>query len=286
MKRNNIIKIFAGCLGLTLILALLFWAKSSPWAKISAGQRETFFEQFFIAGGPVVWFVLFPMSLVTVYLMLEYTLSINRRRLLPQGIGDFLSRMAEHKDGWELLGDLKGKNDLVSSAIRESFEKGAGDWFRTRSMITESFQEHATKLMRRIEWLNLIGSVSPMVGLFGTVFGMIKLFNAIVTAGGQPQPAQLADGIGVALVTTFWGLFIAIPALAVYGIFRNNIERIVSDAVSETEKILPGLQRCMTRSAKPVEKLQPVKMEKVPVVAMKEKSQVKAQVGTTVKKKQ
>jgi biopolymer transport protein ExbB len=111
-----------------------------------------------------------------------------------------------------------------------------------KSSIQESLHDRAGALLRKIEWLNLIGAVSPMVGLFGTVFGMIKLFNAIVSAGGQPQPAQLADGIGVALVTTFWGLFIAIPALAMHGIFRNRIEALVSEAVTKSENFLPLLR--------------------------------------------
>ena len=104
--------------------------------------------------------------------------------------------------------------------------------------------------MRKIEWLSLIGNVSPMVGLFGTVFGMIKLFDTIVVAGGQPQPAQLAGGISVALVTTFWGLSIAIPALAIYGVFRNRIETLVSDAVIEAENIMPKIRRVLIRQQK------------------------------------
>jgi biopolymer transport protein ExbB len=102
--------------------------------------------------------------------------------------------------------------------------------------------------MRKIEWLSLIGSVSPMVGLFGTVFGMIELFNSVVMAGGQPQPAQLAEGISVALVTTFWGLLIAIPALAVHGIFRQKIETLASDAVVQLENITPYLGKYTIKS--------------------------------------
>ena len=95
-----------------------------------------------------------------------------------------------------------------------------------------------------------------MVGLFGTVFGMIKLFNAIVQAGGQPQPAHLAGGISVALVTTFWGLFIAIPALTVHGIFRNRIEALVSEAATEAENIMPQIQ--ISSNMKRPSQIQPV----------------------------
>ena len=100
-----------------------------------------------------------------------------------------------------------------------------------------------------------------MVGLFGTVFGMIKLFNAIVVSGGQPQPAQLADGISVALVTTFWGLFIAIPALAAHGIFRNRIESLISDAVTEAASVMPQIRVCLLRQqqAAKARKAEPIK---------------------------
>ena len=81
-----------------------------------------------------------------------------------------------------------------------------------------------------------------MIGLFGTVVGMIKLFNTIVVTAGQPQPVQLADGISVALVTTFWGLIIAIPALGIHGVFRNRIEAVAGDAVVEAENIITQIR--------------------------------------------
>ena len=72
---------------------------------------------------------------------------------------------------------------------------------------------------------------------------MIKLFNAVVISGGQPSPVQLADGISVALVTTFWGLFIAIPALAIHGVFRNRIETLVNEAVGEADDIIVTIRK-------------------------------------------
>jgi biopolymer transport protein ExbB len=214
------------------------------------GQTPTFLEQFVVAGGPIVWFVLLPMSLFMVYLAVDYSLCIRRKKLLPddacRGIVE-----AVRRSGTEALDTSIGDaDDLVSIAVVRAVSQGRGDWFRMRNLLFESLEEQALKLLRKVEWVNLIGSVSPMVGLFGTVFGMIKLFNAIVTAGGQPQPAQLAAGISVALVTTFWGLLIAIPALAVHGVFRNRIEMLVSAATTEAEKVLPEIIRSLRRSEK------------------------------------
>lgn len=273
MRINNLIRLFMLPAALLVVAVVIIAAKNIDPNAVAAGQRQSFFEQFFIAGGPVVWFVLFPMSLLTVYFVVEHTLTINRKYLL--GNTEQLKNKIETFDIQRLRQIVSERRDLVCIALCDALDKGRGDWFRMRSILQESLQDQAGKLFRKIEWLNLIGSVSPMVGLFGTVFGMIKLFNAIVSAGGQPQPAQLADGIGVALVTTFWGLFIAIPALAVYGIFRNRIETLVSEAVTQSEEIIPLLRSVLKETATDRTSPEAVKFKKVPIVPLQEESSKK-----------
>lgn len=226
-----------------IVLAVIFvLGHSTVQTDSQQIEKQTFLEQFVIAGGPIVWFVLLPMSLLAMYLAIDYSLTICRKKLVPQGIGSKIADVIKNKDYNNLQQSLSGKEDFVSVAVLEATVKGKTDWFRIRSVLAESFQDQALILLRRIEWINLIGNVSPMVGLFGTVFGMIKLFNAIVVAGGQPQPAALAGGISVALVTTFWGLFIAIPSLAIYGVFRNRIETLISDAVVEADDVMAQIK--------------------------------------------
>ena len=243
MRNNFLLKVFflivlaAGLGAMVFVLRNLLMA-----APAGTAESPTFLKQFVIAGGPVVWFVLLPMSVITVFLAVEYSLTIRREKVLPAGIGAALIGKMRRFGLAKLVSKISQQDDFVSTAVIKAVTDSSGDWFRTRSLIVESLQEQAMVLTRKIEWLSLIGNVSPMVGLFGTVFGMIKLFNAIVIAGGQPQPAQLADGISVALVTTFWGLFIAIPALALHGVFRNRIEVLISDAVTEAENIMPQLK--------------------------------------------
>lgn len=226
-----------------LVVALIAALRSqSGGSAAAAGQSQTLFEQFVVAGGPIVWLVLLPMSLVAVYLAVEYCLSIRRERLVPRGVGGGIIEQTQRFGAGQLPAKIAEQDDFVSTAVVRAINKGGGDWFRMRNLLFESLQEQALRLGRRIEWLNLIGNVSPMVGLFGTVFGMIKLFNAIVIAGGQPQPAQLAEGISVALVTTLWGLFIAIPSLAIHGVFANRIETLLSDSMAEAENVLTEMR--------------------------------------------
>lgn len=243
MKKFPVKAVFLiSALAAVLILMLTSTRIASVDAAGQMAVHKSFFQQFIIAGGPIVWFMLLPMSLVTVYLAAEYSLTIRRKKLLPAGTADQILTAIRKSNPNPLKADFTKNDDMLSIAITRTLTQGRGDWFRMRSVVAESLQDQAWQLMRKIEWVNLIGNISPMVGLFGTVFGMIKMFNAIVYAGGQPQPAQLAGGISVALVTTFWGLFIAIPAIAVYGIFRNRIETLASDAVAEAEEIMSKIR--------------------------------------------
>ncbi len=247
MRKNFLLKTFLLLITLAAVLAVIIATMRADFrgAAMETAQTQTLFEQFVIAGGPIVWFILLPMSLVMVYLAAEHGITIRRKKLLPSGTGPRVIKMVQQFGHEQLAARIAERDDFVSTAVVSAINQGRGDWFRMRNALFESLQEQASRLMRKIEWVNLIGNVSPMVGLFGTVFGMIKLFNAIVIAGGQPQPAQLAEGISVALVTTFWGLFIAIPALAIHGVFRNRIETLISDAVVEAENIIPQIRHSL-----------------------------------------
>ena len=255
MSKGNLTKtIFLACaaLGVAAVLATAWRVDFSSGAAAGWARPRTYFEQFFTAGGPVVWFILLPMSVVTVYLATEYFISIRRRRLLPDDISGTIVSAAQQSGLSQLPARLADGEDFISVAITRAVAQGGGDLGRMRNLAAESLQEQAMKFLRKIEWVNIIGNVSPMVGLFGTVLGIIKMFNAIAAVSGQPHPSQLAGGISVALVTTFWGLMIAIPALTIHGFFQNRIETLACEAAEESEKLLLQLAR-MLREQKLVE---------------------------------
>ena len=102
----------------------------------------------------------------------------------------------------------------------------------------EASEERTTKLLRQIEWLNLIGNISPMLGLFGTVWGMILAFQTLAASGGTADPVKLSDSIGIALVTTLLGLAIAIPALAVYAVMRNRVDAVTSESMVAAQDLI------------------------------------------------
>ncbi len=95
---------------------------------------------------------------------------------------------------------------------------------------------------RRIEHLNVIGNISPMLGLLGTVIGMLRCFNEISHMAGAIEPKQLAGGIFEALVTTCMGLIVAIPSLYCYAIFRNRIDEYTGEAALEAEQLMSSFK--------------------------------------------
>jgi len=243
--KSFIIKIIILSLVLAVVASVVISSTAGKPADEERTASKTFFSQFVVAGGPIVWFVLLPMSIVTLSVAAEHVFSIRRKKLAPPETAAELASLIRRFGPGQLQARLSGRDDLVSTAVEKAIGSFSTERRIThfRTLVAESLQEQTLRLLRKIEWANIIGNVAPMVGLFGTVFGMIKAFNSIVIAGGQPQPAQLAEGISIALVTTFWGLLIAIPALSIYGIFRNRIETLASEAAMQAEMVVSEIIR-------------------------------------------
>lgn len=125
----------------------------------------------------------------------------------------------------------------------------------------DAADEETAKRLRKVDFLNVVGQLAPMAGLFGTVYGMILAFQSIVSAGGNADPVLLAGGIGTALVTTFWGLVVAIPALMGYAVIRNRILNASEEVIAEVTKLIrpfdADLQKASAPAAKPASSIEP-----------------------------
>ena len=125
-----------------------------------------------------------------------------------------------------------------STVLRSALERAPGGHEAMLAGLEQAATEVMATRVRRVEILNVIGQVSPMLGLFGTVYGMILAFQSIVSSGGNADPVLLAGGIGTALVTTFWGLVVAIPALSGYAVLRGRLDATLAEAIGEAETLV------------------------------------------------
>lgn len=266
MNKGLFLKLISLIAALAVIAVMLITASRTDFSSSAAGwsRPKTYFEQFFIAGGPVVWFILLPMSIITVYLTVEYCLTIRRRNLLPDDISGVITTTLRQAGFSQLPSQLADRNDFLSVAVAGAIAQSGGDLAKMRPLINESLQEQALGLLRKIEWANILGNVSPMIGLFGTVLGIIKMFNAMAAVGGQPHPSQLAGGISIALVTTFWGLMIAIPALTVHGVFQNRIEMLAGESAKQAEILLSQMSRIIREQRQTLKAKSPQSIVEIP----------------------
>lgn len=146
-------------------------------------------------------------------------------------------------------GNTAGAAELIrtdDSFLGQVVAAGLGKLDRGHSHAVEAMQEvgeeETMKMEHNLSYMALIGSVSPMIGLLGTVQGMIRAFRTIATSGTTPKPSELAGDISTALFTTLAGLAIAIPAIAIFNILRNRVQRLTLQVSVTSEELIERFQ--------------------------------------------
>jgi biopolymer transport protein ExbB len=127
-----------------------------------------------------------------------------------------------------------------------------GGWPEIEKGMEDAAAEQAARLFRKVEYLSVVGNIAPMVGLLGTVVGMLIAFKEVADTEGSAGAAQLAEGIYQALVTTVVGLIIAIPSLGAFAVLRNRVDQFVAEASYAALHALSPLKRA--RVAEPPRK--------------------------------
>ena len=204
-----------------------------------------------LGNGVVV--VLLILSLASVYFIVEHSMTITRQRLIPRGVLDELERLIAHGEVHRAIQLCQSKDSysLATEVIHAGLDRYQNSEFgfaEYRAAVEEAGEDQTGKLYRRTEALNVISAIAPMLGLLGTVLGMIESFNTIAAKEGMAQPQDLAGGIGEALITTFLGLMVAIPSMVALSYFRNKIDSLVSEAGKRVERIMTPLGRKKSKS--------------------------------------
>lgn len=178
------------------------------------------------------------LSFTMVALTVMNFLTARRESVLPVAlIEGFDAQLSEkrYQDAYELA---KNDDSFLGQVLSAGLAKLSKGYEQAIEAMQEEGEEENMKMEHRLSYLALIGTISPMVGLFGTVWGMIAAFRVIAVGGGTPKPAELAAGISTALFTTLLGLAIAIPAIAIFNILKNRIDRLVLEVGIVSEELM------------------------------------------------
>jgi biopolymer transport protein ExbB len=193
----------------------------------------------FLAGG-IVGMVIVLASLVATALIVENFLSIRQDRMIPPDLVETLQEHIQAKKYGDAQKACAEDGSFIAYVIGAGLSQVGSmfGFFDMQNAMQEVSEREVSKLYRKIEYLSFIASTAPLLGLLGTVTGMIATFNRIAQTEGTARPSQLAGGISEALVTTFEGLIVAIPAMFFVAFFRRRIDSFVAEAEAAVEKLM------------------------------------------------
>ena len=197
------------------------------------------------AGGPIMWPIIL-CSIAAAAIILERMWTLQEKRVLP---GDLVQKI------WQLV-EANQINDKIIAALEQNsplgkvLAAGLANRHRPREIMMERLEDAGRHVVHELErFLNTLGTiagVSPLLGLLGTVTGIIKAFNAI-QAGGMGDPRALSGGIAEALITTAAGLCVAIPALIAYRYLRGKVDRIVVAMEKDAIRLADAVEQAAHR---------------------------------------
>ncbi|MBL8745866.1 MAG: MotA/TolQ/ExbB proton channel family protein [Phycisphaerae bacterium] len=248
LRRPTIGLAAAFCLVAGAIIAQPARAQTAPAtpplsnAKTSMGeiffmQRHPTTHQMEWFGSMIIW-SLITLSAASVGLMGARLWENRSEMILPQPLLGRAQSLLKDGRVSEFLDFLRLDRSDFASLLTLGLSRRGQPIETVQAAMEDASDAMVARRMRRLEPLNIIGNVAPMIGLFGTVYGMILVFRAIVAAGGTPDPTNLAAGIGTKLVGTFWGLIVAIPALSAYAFLRNRVEGSSAEALVQAKRLL------------------------------------------------
>ncbi len=193
--------------------------------------------------GFAIIMVLLALSLTAAYLVFEQIMMLRHNELMPAGLAEQVQGLLAAGRAGEADQACRERPSYLAFVLSAGIYEIDGGWPAVEKALEDASAEQAARLLRKIEYLSVIANISPMVGLLGTVVGMIFAFQTVATTQGAAGAAQLAEGIYQALVTTVGGLLVAIPALGAFAILRNRVDQLVAEAAYVAQHVFTPLRR-------------------------------------------
>ncbi len=225
-------------LGLLVLAGLA--APWAAWAQEVADGRPTTFMDYFKQGG----ITMIPLSLLAIWalaVLIEVLVRMRKKVFCPdsvlQQVREALS-VGDYQKAWKAAADSPSPLGRMLAAALAKLPKG-------REAVEETAIEAAANISAdfkiKLSYLSLNAGVAPMMGLFGTISGMIGAFNAMAFGGAVGDPTKLAGDIGEALITTYGGLVIAIPCMMAYFIMLARLKKIMTSVQDAFIEVLESV---------------------------------------------
>jgi biopolymer transport protein ExbB len=232
---------------LTLALGFASVGIVSAMSETAYGQEEEVAQQRTlwdnIKASGTVGLIQILLSVVGLALTLEDFVSIRREKMIPPHLLGELESLFDEEEYEEAMDVCDREDSVLSRVVGAALAKVGGGYARMREAAEGVGDEETLVLVQKISYISLLASVEPMLGLLGTVQGMIQAFDKIAILKTAVSPSDLAGSISLALVTTAIGLTVAIPLTAVYMFLRNRVMKLTQEANAITVELLERFRK-------------------------------------------
>jgi biopolymer transport protein ExbB len=210
--------------------------------------QKTFFGLILESKTDPIFWTIGLLSIAGMTLIIQGFMQNRASVLMPDSTTEQIRDMISQKKFKELIEFTESDPSFISRALNPALKR-APSFSSMKEAMETALGEQTAEQFRKIEYLNIIGNLGPLLGLMGTVMGMIKAFLAMNNSGGQADPGQLAGGISTALTHTFLGLMLAVPCLACFGILRTIVDRLTVRGALISEELLLMVKPAETKPA-------------------------------------
>ncbi len=220
--------------------ACIYFATAAPLLAQQAAPAKQVMDKSIMdtikASGGIGWIIV-ALSVVALAVVIENFVTLRRNKLAPPELIDEVQALFDEGQYQEAMELCENESTFFTRICAAGIAKIGHSFEVIEQSLVEMGDEEAIKLHQKIGWLSLIASVGPMLGLLGTVSGMVQAFDQIAATQGQASPADLAAAISIALLTTLFGLMVAIPVTSAFVYLRNNLVRSVIEVGAIVEDL-------------------------------------------------
>ena len=193
--------------------------------------------------GIVLWLALLACSVAAAWLAIDFFITVNPKKIIPDSLVNDVREAMAQGDVMKAVQRCEQDAGSLSAILMAGFRNVKEGFEVIQEQVGSAADLESEKLMQRVSYLNMCGSIAPMLGLLGTVQGMIMAFaNLANTQDGAAQQSMLAMNIAQALWTTAAGLVVAIPAVSLYTYFKNRLSRIILSMEGLTMDLIKALR--------------------------------------------
>ncbi len=196
----------------------------------------------FLAKGGVLMVPLGVCSILALAIILERTLNLRTRKIIQSDVLQQVRDLVAENQVSDAMTLCRRYPSVMGRILLVTIANHERDREELRSIVEDAGRQEVTTLDRNLGALGTIAAIAPLLGLTGTVFGMIRTF-AVISQKGIAHPSQLAGGISEALITTATGLVIAIPTLIFYNYFTTRVDRLILEIEKHSYRVVETLKR-------------------------------------------